>query len=199
MNKTKNFLQFIPDSTILPPKIVGENPTTITTSTNNHIVLQCKVYSKSPAWIKWFRQIGNTNQTNHNYYDSDPENIHLKETMKNHKAIESAGEKKLSEDTYLSKLIINNVSENDTGLYICVGINLRGFKVLQIHLNVISDNIINQSEIKNLLLLFLIPAVFLLLPLMAWGCYIYRTVRTKRKKKPEIEITYELKRIVYRK
>lgn len=89
--------------------------------------------------------------------------------------LESAGEKGLTEDTYLSKFILNRVSDRDTGFYVCVGINYRGYKLREAYLNVIYPDeleVVSAFGVKELVVLFLIPIGLAMLPLMLWGCYV---------------------------
>lgn len=106
----------------------------------------------------------------------------------------------LSEDEYLSKLILNNISEKDSGIYICVGINLRGFKIREVFLNIIKDDEDQTTDIRDLLLLFLIPVAFASLPLFIWGCYTCNRLRRENKSTEnyEYKLEYEPRTMVYR-
>lgn len=89
--------------------------------------------------------------------------------------LESAGEKLLSDGVYLSKLILNGVSEQDAGFYVCVAINYGGYKIQEAHLTVsdYSDDDNKEHEgIHSLFLLFLIPVGLALAPLTLWICYV---------------------------
>lgn len=105
----------------------------------------------------------------------------------------SAGERVLTEDTYLSKLIINNVSESDIGVYVCVGINYGGVEMREAYLNLIynfnNENIGSlrdpNSNINELLFLFLIPLGFAVIPIFVWICYV---LKEKQKRKEQARI-----------
>lgn len=149
-----------------------------------------------PPSIKWIKRTGAIFDTNQNFIPIDDKNLRINTIQ----PLESAGEKELSEDTYLSKLILNNVSEKDSGIYICVGINLRGFKIREVFLNVISDNDSQSTDIQELLLLFLIPVAFASLPLFIWGCYMCSRLRRDKKSTEnyEYKLEYEPRTMVYR-
>lgn len=90
--------------------------------------------------------------------------------------MESAGERLLTEGVYLSKLILNGVTEHDAGFYVCVAINYGGYKIQEGHLNVSDtyddDDNEHEPSIHSLLLLFLIPVGLALAPLTLWICYV---------------------------
>lgn len=106
----------------------------------------------------------------------------------------------LYDDEYLSKLILNNVSEKDSGIYICVAINLRGFKIREVFLNIIEDDEDQMTDTRDLLLLFLIPVVFASIPLLIWGCYTCNRLRRENKSTDnyEYKLEYEPRTLVYR-
>lgn len=90
--------------------------------------------------------------------------------------MESAGERILIDGVYLSKLILNDVTEHDAGFYVCVAINYGGYKIQEAYLDVLDtlDDENNEHEpgIRSLFLLFLIPIGLALLPLTLWICYL---------------------------
>lgn len=88
--------------------------------------------------------------------------------------LESAGEKGLTENTYLSKLILNRVEERDAGVYVCVGMNYRGFKMREAVLSIVkSDESNDEFSGHDLIYLFLIPIGLAMLPLMIWCFYVW--------------------------
>jgi hypothetical protein len=112
-------------------------------------------------------------------------NTHISEYFQhfesNYELIESAGEKELSYDTFLNKLIINNVSKLNAGVYVCAGINYSGFKLKEATVNVISpsdttkleEELANHSRHFNeMLILLMIPIVLVIFPICYYTCYL---------------------------
>jgi hypothetical protein len=118
------FILLIPDFTIAPPEFLDDVARNTTAILDSQVVFQCKIHSKVPPSIKWFRKQDvasnfkvNTNidkKEDDEYYHEHRAAIQYFENT--YELLESSGEKGLSEDTYLSKLIINNISEMDVGL-----------------------------------------------------------------------------------
>lgn len=143
--------------------------------TDSQVVLQCSVNSSIRPSITWFkRQDGPLTTFNGaanliQYWD-----IHG--VSHYYAALESAGERLLTDGIYLSKLILNDVTEQDTGFYGCVAMNYGGYKIQEAHLNVL-DALDDESDepepgIRSLFLLFLIPVGLALAPLTLWTCYV---------------------------
>ena len=91
--------------------------------------------------------------------------------------IESNGDKSLSNEVFLSKLILNNVQEKDAGVYVCVGINYRGFNMREAYVDVISSRSENDDQLQiglksSLLFLFLLPILLAILPICGYTCYL---------------------------
>lgn len=153
-------------------------PANTTAFIDSQVVLQCKVQSEGVPTIKWFQK----QDTTMNISLEDDEVV---EFFKNtYKHLESAGEKIVSDNIYLSKLILNRVTHSDAGYYVCVAINYRGYKFREAYVDVIypEELDITSSSLgtKELLLLFLIPIGLALLPVSLWLCYyIYRKTREK--------------------
>lgn len=163
---------FFLDFTISAPELIDDLPANTTALIDSQVVLQCRVRSKVQPSIKWFRQQDSNSELpideNNNY------NSRVIQYFENtYELLESAGEKILTDDTYLSKLILNNVSERDTGFYVCVGINYRGFKIRQAFLNVIypDDSELHSQSSKEFYLLFLIPVGLAIIPIILWCIY----------------------------
>lgn len=149
------------------------------------MVLQCKVSSKAPPSIKWFKKrkdsvYQSSNQAlfasslSDNFYRVNPRAISYFEST--YELIESNGDKSLSDEIFLSKLIINNVQAKDAGIYVCVGINYRGFKMREAYVDVIT-NIENigraQTGFKSTwIFLFLLPILLAILPICGYTCYL---------------------------
>lgn len=168
------FLSFL-DSTISSPEFMGETPANSTVVLDGQAVFQCRVHSRNRPIIKWFKRrdldyhlpdhIGN-NFSNAIEYS---QNIYA--------LMASAGDKGLTEDTYLSKLILNNVTERDSGFYVCVAMNYRGYILREAYLHVLAPNDEPSNKIE-FLLLFLMPVGLALIPLIIWTCYIVIRARS---------------------
>lgn len=186
----------VTDNNIPLPEILGDLPSNITTLPNTQAVFKCRVHSKVPPSIKWLKRTGPIYDTNQNYIPIDDKNLRANSIQ----PLESAGEMEVSEGEYLSKLILNNVSEKDSGIYICVGYNLRGFRIREVFLNIITDKKDQTTDMRDLLLLFLIPVAFASLPLFIWGCYVCNRLRRENKSTEnyEYKLEYEARTMVYR-
>ena len=180
---------FCVDITIASPELLDGLPENTTAVANSRVVLKCRVYSKVTPSIKWFRKqdtFSSGIQINDEEKNYDSKVVQYFENK--YEMLKSAGEKGLTEDTYLSKLILDSVTERQTGFYVCVAINYRGFKLREAYLNVIDpqggsydmdserdddEEEINSDESskQDLLWLFLIPLGLALLPLTILCCY----------------------------
>lgn len=154
---------------------------------DSQVVLQCRVHSEGVPTIKWLQK--KDASTNISVDDDDEVVQFFKNTYKH---LESAGEKILSDNTYLSKLILNRVTDRDAGYYVCVAINYRGYKFRGAYVDVLYPEDLDAANsslgTKELLLLFLIPIGLALLPLSLWLCYvIYRKTTGKSLKDRQVE------------
>lgn len=143
--------------------------------TDSQVVLQCCVNSLIRPSITWFKRHEGPSTTYNETANLIPySDIHG--VSHYYAPIESAGERLLTDGIYLSKLILNGVTEEDTGFYGCVAMNYGGFKIQEAHLNVldVADNQDDEPEpgIRSLFLLFLIPVGLALAPLTLWTCYV---------------------------
>lgn len=116
--------------------------------------------------------------------------------------VESAGERGLPNDTYLSKLIFHRVRAADAGSYVCVAINYRGYTLREAVLEVCAvhddddeddadgagpqqrqplASVVEQmtaaeaaaaASRTQMMLLFLIPLGLAAMPMLMWGCYL---------------------------
>lgn len=178
--------------------MLDDLPTNTTALIGAQVVLQCRIHSKVLPTIKWFRKQDTTsiamqNEDDTNELEASSRVVHFYENTYQH--LESADARGPSENTYLSKLIFNRVTEHDGGLYVCVGINYRGYKWREAYLNVVdhddyddqhlmdsSGQIMDKSfGTRELLLLFLIPVGLAMVPLSMWTCYVIF-----RKRKPAV-------------
>ena len=197
------------DTTIASPQLLDNLPANVTAFVDSQVVLQCRVVSKVPPSIKWFRKHDTPENSAGTFIfwqiidflvpnlahfileHINPRSIQYLENT--YDLVDSAGEKDLSSDTYLSKLILNNVSLKDSGTYVCIGINYRGFQMRQAYVNVISpaDSLYNEqgSSIQHFFLLFLIPLGLAVIPVIFWTCFVVS--KRKRRGKSEDDHIYE--------
>ncbi|XP_040155790.1 fibroblast growth factor receptor-like 1 [Anopheles arabiensis] len=156
------------DESIPAPELLDNLPANTTALAEAQIVLQCRVHSKVPPTIKWFRRI-NKRLGEHNFNQN--KSIRYLENF--YELLPSAGEKLLSHDVYLSKLILYNASERDIGIYVCVGINYVGVSMADAYVNLLNPNGTPVEEgaagaYVELMVLFLIPVALALIPLLGW-------------------------------
>ncbi|KFB38273.1 hypothetical protein ZHAS_00005603 [Anopheles sinensis] len=160
---TKSFL----DESIPAPELLDNLPANTTAIVDTQIVLQCRVHSKVQPTIKWFRRI-NKQLGEHSFNQN--KSIRYLENF--YELLPSAGEKLLSHDVYLSKLILYSASERDIGIYVCVGINYGGVSMADAYVNLLHANGTPMEESHggyvDLMVLFLIPVALALVPLVAW-------------------------------
>jgi len=72
-------------------------------------------------------------------------------------------------DLYLSKLVITASSEHDTGFYICLAINDVNYTLKETYINVVPPKVTDvRPQTRSFLILFLIPALFALIPTLIW-------------------------------
>lgn len=95
---------------------------------NSQTVLQCKCKSnKQKPTIKWFKQ--KSTQSDDNDEDNSITYIESRRAIKYfenfYEPVTSSGLKELDDHMFLSKLIINNITEDS--IYVCVAINYFGF------------------------------------------------------------------------
>ncbi|KAJ6637961.1 Fibroblast growth factor receptor-like 1, partial [Pseudolycoriella hygida] len=120
-------------NTIIPPPIIVDGPKNATTLVDSQLVLQCYVNSLIRPSITWFKRqdepLNAMNATTNVIEYSDVYGVsHI------YAQLESAGERLLTDGLYLSKLILNGVTENHSGFYVCVAINYGGFKLQEAYL-----------------------------------------------------------------
>ncbi|XP_055586423.1 uncharacterized protein LOC129738797 [Uranotaenia lowii] len=101
------------DETVAVPELLDNLPANTTALLNSQKVLQCRVYNKGLPSIKWFRRINLNNALDDHSFNQN-QSIRYLENF--YELLPSAGEKLLSEDIYLSKLILPSVSERDIGI-----------------------------------------------------------------------------------
>ncbi|XP_053659158.1 fibroblast growth factor receptor-like 1 [Anopheles marshallii] len=155
------------DESIPAPELLDNLPANTTAIIDTQIVLQCLVRSKVQPTIKWFRRI-NKPLGEHNFN----QNKSIRYLENSYELLPSAGEKLLSYDVYLSKLILYNASERDIGIYVCVGINYVGVSMADAYVNLVHTNGMpvqgSAGGYVGLMVLFLIPIALAVVPLIGW-------------------------------
>ncbi|XP_053671983.1 fibroblast growth factor receptor-like 1 [Anopheles nili] len=155
------------DQSIPAPELLDNLPANTTGTVGAQIVLQCRVYSREPPTIMWFRRL-NRRLGEHSFNQN--QSIRYLENF--YELLPSAGEKQLSHDVYLSKLILHNASERDIGIYVCVGINYVGVSMADAYVNLVhaDGTPVEPGGVRyaELLVLFLIPIGLALVPLLVW-------------------------------
>lgn len=181
----KSFKPSIVDPMMLPPPEIVDGPNQFNVKfPQTQLVLQCKCRSSQKPTIKWFKK------KDESYLNSDDHKFEsyksFVETSRSIKYFEnfyepimvSPGLKELSDNLYLSKLIVNNITQNS--IYVCVTINYFGFSFRENFVNVenidddsldFSDESVGDFPEKNFEILFLIPIV-LLMPISVLICTI---------------------------
>lgn len=153
------------------PEFLDNTPSNITVDIGSQVVFQCRVQSKTHLTIKWFRRLNLESDTTGDYFDKTRI---VQYSNKTYKLIESSGERILG-DIYLSKLILNSVTESDSGYYACVPLNYRGHRIREAYLNVeyLERFVEEKTHPVEFLLLFLMPLGLALVPLCLWFCFIF--------------------------
>lgn len=145
------------------------------------MVFQCRALSKDLPSIKWFKQVDPASKR----VDADPR--YLKYLNNTYALLESTGDMGLGSDIYLSKLILSNVALKDAGCYVCAALNTHGFDKQEFYLTVDSTDWWNQkvrrSGLGTTVWLFLIPLVFVMLPILIWMCFWVHKNECNKKKK----------------
>uniref|UniRef100_A0A182NZZ5 receptor protein-tyrosine kinase n=1 Tax=Anopheles epiroticus TaxID=199890 RepID=A0A182NZZ5_9DIPT len=174
------------DESIPAPELLDNLPANTTAVAETQIVLQCRVHSKVPPTIKWFRRI-NKRLGEHSFNQN--KSIRYLENF--YELLPSAGEKLLSHDVYLSKLILYDASERDIGIYVCVGINYVGVSMADAYVNLVNPNGTpvedgtSGGSYVELMVLFLIPIALALVPLAGWiGLNLLRAKHRSEEKSP---------------
>lgn len=150
------------------PRIVEITPSNSTVPVYTQVIIKCKVYSKHPLFIWWFKQ------SDGSFYDIkylDKFYSRIRTSIQVYPVPNEA-------DTYLSKLNIHNVTVADSGNYACVGVTEHGIEKDYAMLRVLGNA--NWEPRTSFSLLFLIPLAFALVPTTVWLCY-YRKKKVRRK------------------
>uniref|UniRef100_A0A7G3AHM8 receptor protein-tyrosine kinase n=1 Tax=Lutzomyia longipalpis TaxID=7200 RepID=A0A7G3AHM8_LUTLO len=149
-----------------PPEFIGHGAN-VSIPLDGTAVLQCKVFSRIPPSIRWFRR--QDNSSNYPSFTGDSYTHVIQYLESTFESVQSAGQKLVGRDTYLSKFIINNVAEEDSGIYVCVSMNYNGYRIQETLLHVIGPE---RKHVRNqFFLLFLIPILFAIIPVSMWLCF----------------------------
>lgn len=148
-------------------------------------MLSCKCRSNvKPITIKWFKQKANDSETE-GYHSSYME---IKYFENFYQPMPTVAIKELEDNLYLSKLTINNVTEENS-IYVCVAINYYGFshrnftivgrRRQSLHYELIQESgddeevEVNLSHDDKSFELFFIPLIFLLIVIIQISAIIY--------------------------
>lgn len=168
-----------------PPELLNDstNQFNVKLPFNSQLVLQCKCRSSQKPTIKWFKKkddayLSSDGHTFESYKTFVESSRSIKYFENFYEPMTSPGLKDLGDNLYLSKLIVNNITQNS--IYVCVAINYFGFGFRENYVNVRSDDDGSQDEIaesvmsfpeKKFEILLLIPVV-LLMPISVLICTI---------------------------
>ncbi|XP_055617999.1 fibroblast growth factor receptor-like 1 [Toxorhynchites rutilus septentrionalis] len=181
-------IKSILDETVPAPELLDNLPANTTALLDSQVVLQCRIYSKVQPSIKWFRRINlNNNPLEDHNFNQNKSIRYLENT---YELVPSSGEKPLSDDVYLSKLILQNVSGRDIGIYVCVGINYGGVNTADAYVNVVYPNgspVGSGSSMADMMVLFLIPLSLALIPLVGWICFALLKQRKQPPKRAKMD------------
>lgn len=168
-----------------PPEVMTDNNKfNIRLPFNSQLVLQCKCRSSQKPTIKWFKKKDDAYLDGHLHtFESYTTFVESSRSIKYFEnfyepLVSPVGLKDLNDNLYLSKLIVNNITQNS--IYVCVAINYFGFGFREHFINVLSDDdgpteamsesLLNFPE-KKFEILLLIPVV-LLMPISVLICTI---------------------------
>lgn len=151
-------------------------------SSGSNVVFQCRVFSKDLPSIKWFKKVDRLPNRS-----GPADTRHIQHLNNTYALLESTGDMRLSGDIYLSKLILSNVALKDTGCYVCVALNTHGYEKQEAHLTIDGPDWWNTKARRGglgaTIWLFLIPTVFIMLPILIWMCFwVHKNECSKREK-----------------
>ncbi|KAG5871877.1 hypothetical protein JTB14_016906 [Gonioctena quinquepunctata] len=145
-----------------PPKVAPLKTSNLTGQINKEFTIQCNVTSEVPPAIIWFKSCYGHKC---DFRFDDTCYCHINMSITNYS----------SRNTYLSKFMIFNARDVDSGQYVCLAVNQYGREFQNVTILVPSDK---TEDNESFSLLFLIPLMLILAPLVGWLCYCKR-----RKKK----------------
>lgn len=136
---------------------------------NTQIIIQCRVYSKQPPVIWWFKQSDGTNydiQYSDKYYNRINTSVQVYAVPHEY-------------NVYMSKLNIHQTRGGDSGVYVCVAMTESGKDYKEAIVNVITVES-QEARQNSFFILFLIPIIFALIPITIWLCYYKRKRQTQK-------------------
>lgn len=165
---------------VAPPELLNETINKFSVPVNSQLILLCKCRSTQKPTIKWFRMKEESFPANDermlDSYNNFIENSRSIKYFENfYEPITSSGLKETTENVYLSKLIVNNITQSS--IYVCVAINYYGFSYresfIKIQAAVVEDldDVFDYQE-NNYEILILIPIV-LLMPSSVLMCTLF--------------------------
>jgi hypothetical protein len=176
-----------------PPEIIYDTPSNVEVAINSTVVLQCKCHSvKQVPKIQWFKQIvPSESEGGEDQQQALIESMSMREISfleNSYRPVASSGIKKLDDDIFLSKLIINNVTDDAT--YACAVINYFGYKYRNFRISVQrmtsqedgddddsgEDVEISFTQSNKSLELFFIPLFLLLIVIIQVSSIVYLLV-----------------------
>lgn len=178
----------VKNSTVLAPEFLDAFPENKTASIGSQVVFQCRVQSQVHPTVKWFKRLSNTDVAMEFNLGVDNFNSHIVQYNGGiYELLETAREKSVDDDIYLSKLILNGIRKQNEGFYACVAISYKGYKIREAFLRV-DDEMDYQSDDVNywddydvneekprqerFWMFFLMPLGLAMIPISIWLCYV---------------------------
>ncbi|XP_055905185.1 fibroblast growth factor receptor-like 1 isoform X2 [Eupeodes corollae] len=196
----------VKNSTVIVPEFLDAFPENKTAAIGSQVVFQCRVQSQVHPTIKWFKRISDMDgQLGMEYNLGHQENFNshiVQYNGRTYELLQTAREKSVDDEIYLSKLILNGVRSQDEGFYACVAISYRGHRIREALLRV-EDDMDYQGDESNywddydttdevpqtggdgFWMLFLMPLGLAVIPIAIWLCYVVS------KKMPENRLGFE--------
>lgn len=180
-----------------PPELFNDTQNRFDVQMNSQVVLSCKCKSiTKPITIKWFKQKANDSETE-GYHSSYME---IKYFENFYQPMPTVAIKELDDNLYLSKLTINNVTE-ESSIYVCVAINYFGYFHRNFTINArrrqsqyeiiqeSQDDEENDIEVDSTyddksFELFFIPLIFLLIVIIQLSAIMYLLIHRRLMKEP---------------
>ncbi|XP_063237959.1 fibroblast growth factor receptor-like 1 isoform X2 [Bacillus rossius redtenbacheri] len=156
-----------------PPQLLNKLPANLTVLETSPAVMMCRVLSKQPPSVLWFRRQDARDRDTSNYIQYLDDYYEL---------LNDSSTAALTDELYLSKLIIQRAREQHAGYYVCLAINAQGYSHGGAYLGVRpfrgedyeGDEDFDSSSLP---FLFLIPLALAILAAIA-GCLGWLWCRT---------------------
>lgn len=140
------------------PELIGPHPLNTTVDYGQQASLQCKVKSLVEPHIQWLKLLENPAEENNQSTIKVGQQLFI--------VLKTGDVWSIPNGTYLNKLVINRATEDDSGMYICLGANFRGYSFkkafLKVRPNPASESKLESSS-SSLPLTIGVPAVFALI------------------------------------